>query len=393
MPARPITLLTCLPLLLLLALVLALPPAVPLWAASAGQTSAQLRSLRERIERVSREVGRDALEKDRLAQTLRAAELAVAGARGELADLHAQELAHSAQRATLSAARERERSALVAKRAALAQQLRVAYLLGRNEPLQLLLNQQDPAQVSRMFAWYGYFGRARAGQIAAISERMRSIENLERQLAEQENALAQLQRARVQQLQRLESGRDQRQQALVNLQSEARSRSASLARLKAQQADLERLLRELDRVVRPSSSTDNSSAFARLRGQLDWPVVGHLVAGFGQQRASGVNWQGTVVATTRGAAVHAVSSGRVIYADWLPGLGLLCIVDHGSGYLSLYGYNDELRKAAGETVAAGDIIATAGDSGGRPEPQLYFEIRRSGKPLDPRPWFRRRAPD
>jgi septal ring factor EnvC (AmiA/AmiB activator) len=106
-----------------------------------------------------------------------------------------------------------------------------------------------------------------------------------------------------------------------------------------------------------------------------------------------VNWQGTVVSTTRGAAVHAVSSGRVIYADWLPGLGLLTIVDHGSGYLSLYGYNDTLRKAAGESVAGGEVIATAGDSGGRPEPQLYFEIRRSGKPLDPRPWFRHRVPE
>lgn len=391
MPVRPITHMPRFALLLVLAL--SLEQALPLWAASAGQTAEQLRSLRERIERVSREVGRDALEKDRLARTLRDAELAVTGARAELVELHRQELAHSEQRATLSAARERERSALVARRTALAQQLRVAYLLGRNEPLQLLLNQRDPAQASRMFAWYGYFGRARAGQIAAISERMRSIEKLERQLAEQETALAQLQRARAQQLQRLESGRDQRQQALVNLQSEARSRSASLARLKTQQANLERLLRELSRVVRPSSPTDNSSAFARRRGQLDWPVAGRLVASFGQQRASGVNWQGTVVSTERGAAVHAVSAGRVIYADWLPGLGLLSIVDHGSGYLSLYGYNEELRKAAGESVAAGDVIATAGDSGGRPEPQLYFEIRRSGKPLDPRPWFRRRAPD
>ncbi len=391
MPVRPITHLPR--FALLLALALALAPVLPLWAASAGQTAEQLRSLRERIERVSREVGRDALEKDRLARTLRDAELAVTGVRGELAELRRQELAHAGQRATLSAARERERSALVAERAALAQQLRVAYLLGRNEPLQLLLNQRDPAQASRMFAWYGYFGRARAGQIAAISERMRSIERLEQRLAEQEAALAQLQRARAQQLQRLESGRDRRQQALVNLQTEARSRSANLARLKTQQADLERLLRELSRVVRPSSPADNSSAFARLRGLLDWPVVGRLVASFGQQRASGVNWQGTVLSTERGAPVHAVSAGRVIYADWLPGLGLLCIVDHGSGYLSLYGYNDELRKAVGESVAAGDVIATAGDSGGRPEPQLYFEIRRSGKPLDPRPWFRRRAPD
>ena len=146
-------------------------------------------------------------------------------------------------------------------------------------------------------------------------------------------------------------------------------------------------------MVRPSGPLDNASAFGRLRGQLDWPVAGRLAASFGEQRASGVNWQGTVVSTTRGAPVHAVSGGRVLYADWLPGLGLLTIVDHGAGYLSLYGYNDTLRKAAGETVQSGDVIATAGDSGGRPEPQLYFEIRHAGKPMDPRPWFRRRAPE
>jgi septal ring factor EnvC (AmiA/AmiB activator) len=362
-------------------------------AASASQTATDLARLRERIERVSREVGHDALEKDRLAAKLREAELAVAGARRDLDGVHAEVVAHMAQRAALAAEREREHSALLASRASLAQQLRVAYLLGRNEPLELLLNQQDPAQASRMFAYYGYFGRARAGQIASISERMHHIDTLDGQLAEQEKALAQLQSDSHSQLQRLEGGRDQRQQALANLQVEARSRSASLARLRSQQADLEHLLRELSRVVRPSTPLDGNSVFGRQRGQLDWPVSGKLAASFGEVRASGVNWQGTVVSTTRGAPVHAVSAGRVIYADWLPGLGLLTIVDHGAGYLSLYGYNDSLRKAAGESVASGEVIATAGDSGGRPEPQLYFEIRRGGKPQDPRPWFRRRTPD
>ena len=377
----------------LLLLVLAALPPLAAAAATAGQTAAQLRELRERIERVSREVGRDALEKDRLAATLRDAELAVAAARRDLDSLHAEELSHSAQRAALAAERERERLGLQSRRNALAQQLRVAYLLGRNEPLQLLLNQQDPAQASRMFAWYGYFGRARAGQIAAIAERMLRIDGLDAALAEQEAKLAQLQSDSRAQLQRLERGRDQRQQALASLQAEARSRTASLERLRSQQADLERLLRELSRAVRPSGPLDNASAFGRLRGQLDWPVAGRLAASFGEQRASGVNWQGTVVSTTRGAPVHAVSGGRVIYADWLPGLGLLTIVDHGAGYLSLYGYNDTLRKAAGESVQGGEVIATAGDSGGRSEPQLYFEIRHAGKPLDPRPWFRRRAPE
>jgi septal ring factor EnvC (AmiA/AmiB activator) len=122
-------------------------------------------------------------------------------------------------------------------------------------------------------------------------------------------------------------------------------------------------------------------------------VAGRIVARFGEQRATGVNWDGMVLGTERGAPVHAISSGRVIYADWLPGLGLLAIVDHGEGYLSLYGYNDQLRKSAGEAVAAGEVIAAAGDTGGRSQPQLYFELRRAGRPLDPRPWFRRRAPE
>ena len=118
-----------------------------------------------------------------------------------------------------------------------------------------------------------------------------------------------------------------------------------------------------------------------------------MTAAFGDTRASGVKWDGLVVATERGAPVRAVAAGRVVYADWLPGLGLLAIVDHGEGYLSLYGHNERLYKAAGESVAVGEVIAAAGDTGGRPEPELYFEIRRAGRPVDPRPWFRERRPD
>ena len=120
-------------------------------------------------------------------------------------------------------------------------------------------------------------------------------------------------------------------------------------------------------------------------------MSGHLVARFGETRAGGVHWDGVLVATERGTPVKAVYAGRVIYADWLPGLGLLTIVDHGDGYLSLYGHNERLYKAVGEQVTAGDTIAAAGDSGGSSRPELYFEIRKGGKPVDPRPWFR--APD
>jgi murein hydrolase activator len=135
-----------------------------------------------------------------------------------------------------------------------------------------------------------------------------------------------------------------------------------------------------------------AGAFAKLRGKLAWPVSGHLVARFGDTRAGGVRWDGVLVATERGTPVKAVCEGRVIYADWLPGLGLLAILDHGDGYLSLYGHNERLYKAVGERVAAGDTIAAAGDSGGSGRPELYFEIRKGGKPVDPRPWFKAADP-
>ena len=154
---------------------------------------------------------------------------------------------------------------------------------------------------------------------------------------------------------------------------------------------LEKLLREL-RTAMERFPLEGNDVFVRLRGKLAWPVSGRLVARFGDARAGGVHWDGVLVATERGAPVKAVCQGRVIYADWLPGLGLLTIVDHGDGYLSLYGHNERLYKAAGEPVTAGEPIAAAGDSGGSSRPELYFEIRKGGKPVDPRPWFRAANP-
>jgi septal ring factor EnvC (AmiA/AmiB activator) len=121
-------------------------------------------------------------------------------------------------------------------------------------------------------------------------------------------------------------------------------------------------------------------------------VAGKVMASFGQTRAGGLKWDGVLLAGAQGAPVRAIYHGRVVYADWLSGLGLLTIIDHGDGYLSLYGHNERLFKEVGERVTAGDTIATVGDSGGRPTPGLYFEIRKGGHPIDPRPWFKSASP-
>jgi murein hydrolase activator len=178
---------------------------------------------------------------------------------------------------------------------------------------------------------------------------------------------------------------------LASLEAESHTRAESLERLRSQQAGLEKLLKELREALQ-KFPVDTNDAFARLRGKLAWPVNGKVVARFGETRAGGVKWDGVLVATERGSPVRAVYQGRVIYADWLPGLGLLTIVDHGDGYMSLYGHNERLYKGVGEQVAAGDAIASAGDSGGTTRPELYFEIRKGGRPVDPRPWFKESTP-
>jgi septal ring factor EnvC (AmiA/AmiB activator) len=361
-------------------------------AATPQKAEAQLRALRQKIEKMTQQVSRDAVQRDHLSANLRAAELSVGQARGEMARLAREYTDRSERRAELGTERGSRQRALNDERQALAGQVRAAYLIGRDEPLKLLLAARDPLLNERMLAYYGYLGRARARQIADIEQHVQRVDQLDGQLAQQQTELANLKAAQQAELTQLERSRSDRQKVLASLESGARTREQSLARLKSQQADLEQLLSQLNRSLKTVPPPETSSIFAHLRGQLSWPVAGHVTAAYGDTRATGVRWDGMVVATERGAAVKAVSSGRVVYADWLPGLGLLAIVDHGEGYLSLYGHNERLYKAAGESVTAGEMIAAAGDSGGRPEPELYFEIRRDGRPVDPRPWFRERQP-
>jgi len=356
----------------------------------ARKAEEQLESVKSEIERITREVSAEQVEHDRLTRELKSAELSLGKARAALLEVRHERAEGAARRAALAAEKHSREKDLDDNRAALAGQMRAAYLIGQQEPLKLLLNQRDPTLAGRMFVYYSYFGRARAGQIRLIEDDVGRLAELDSELEAEDARLAELERQQRTQLTELEQAHEKRTLVLANLEAQTHSRAQNLERLRMQQAGLERLVREL-RAALERYPVEGNDAFTRLRGKLAWPVSGHLVARFGDARAGGVRWDGVLVATERGAPVKAVCQGRVIYADWLPGLGLLAIVDHGDGYLSLYGHNDRLLKGVGEHVDAGDTIAAAGDSGGSPRPQLYFEIRKGGKPVDPRPWFR--APD
>ncbi|MGH3804782.1 MAG: murein hydrolase activator EnvC family protein, partial [Pseudonocardiaceae bacterium] len=286
------------------------------------KTEAQLKALKSEIERVSGQVSRDQVERDRLSHELKSAELSVSGVRESLVRVRKERAERAARRAELAQERREREADLSRERESLAGQLRAAYLIGSEEPLKLLLNQKDPARAGRMFAYYSYFGRARAEQISRISSTLAHIEQLDAQVAAEDEQLAQLETQQRAELARLDSARAQRGQVLASLQSESRSRVQSLQRMKRQQSGLERLLRELKRAMEQFPA-DTGTAFGRLRGKLAWPVGGRLAARFGESRAGGVKWDGVLVATERGAPVKAVSPGRIVYADWLPGLGLL----------------------------------------------------------------------
>lgn len=357
----------------------------------AARAEAELKAVKAEIAKIAAQVKRDSVNRNALTRNLRAAEVSVADARSELTRLRRERSERTTRRAALAREKAGREAALGKEQRALGGELRSAYLIGREEPLRLLLNQEDPARAGRMFAYYSYFGRARADRIASIEVHVAEIAALDAQLQAEEERLVALEAQQKEQVAQLEAARAERGKALAALDAASRSRAAKLEELRSQQAGLEKLVRDLRRALE-QFPVDPTAAFAKLRGKLAWPTTGRIVATYGTTRAGAIKWDGMMIATARGAPVRSVASGRIAYADWLPGLGLLVIVDHGGGYLSLYGHNDQLYKAVGERVAPGDTIAGAGDSGGRSRPELYFEIRRAGRPIDPRPWFQRAAP-
>jgi septal ring factor EnvC (AmiA/AmiB activator) len=350
-----------------------------------------LRALTERLERVQRQVAQDAVEKDRMNRDLRQAERSVSNARGSLRELRNQRADRAARRQKLVEQRAATESTRRQHLADLARQLRSAYFMGRNEPLKLLLNQRSSSEISRNLTYYGYFGRMRAGQIAKLNQDVAEIEELTASIDAEDAELARLEQQQKDKVGELDDARRQRGVVLASLEKESRSRADQLARMKKDKQNLEGLLKRLSKASE-AAPFDPNAPFARQRGKLAWPVAGRVAVDYGQTIGLELRSDGIEIETDRGAEVRAVQEGQVLYADWLPGRGLVIIVDHGQGYWTLYGHNEQLFRQKGAQVKAGEVIATVGDSGGRKTPGLYFEIRRATKPVDSRGWFRSSKP-
>ncbi|NCF23428.1 MAG: peptidoglycan DD-metalloendopeptidase family protein [Gammaproteobacteria bacterium] len=353
----------------------------------------ELEEVREKISDLKKSMDKSARDRDRLTQDLQKAEVAIAEKRLRLKDLE-QERAYSGRRLQeLDAAIAERESELAVESDHLSAQVRSAYMSGSQEKIKLLLNQRDPAQLGRMMAYYRYFNDYRSDNITVVTQRIRELAALQSEVAAEEARLADLARIRGAELEKLASAQQERQTLLAALKDRMAAEGREIERLAAQEKDLARLIAELTSILSDYPIT-SEEPFSEHRGRLTWPVAGTLLRDFGQPRVGGqLKWNGVVLAAPRGREVRSVYHGRVAFSDWLAGMGLLVIVDHGEGYMTLYGYNETILKNAGDWVAPGDVIATVGDSGGQTEAGLYFEIRQGTQPLNPRRWVTRRPGD
>ena len=356
-----------------------------------SQKEAELRKVNSKIEKVRKSVNADIEKRDRLSVQLRDAELGVQDARKRLDAIRAERIASEGRLRELELERAKLEKDLAGERGALAGELRAAYVNGREEEIKLLLNQEDPATFGRMLQYYGYLGRARAERIGSIRDKLEHLALVREKIAAEHARLQELEAGQEREVAALRSAQDKRSKAVASINNQIKSRGGELQRLESQARGLEKLIADLRKALR-DVPVAKQAPFEPLKGKLPWPVQqGRVLARFGQPRAGGsMRWQGMLIGTDRGARVRAPFAGRVAYADWLPGMGLMLVVDHGGGYMSLYGHNEELFRKVGEAVAAGDVIGSVGDTGGHNQPALYFEVRRGRQPVDPEIWLQRR---
>ncbi|MRH02583.1 peptidoglycan DD-metalloendopeptidase family protein [Xanthomonas sontii] len=400
------------------------------WLLTAGVAAAQNpREAEKRLEKVRSELKSVAEERRQLegkrgdaARQLREADEKVAVTGRSLAQTQQALQRHQQTLAELERKRDGLRSGLTRQRAELAQLLRAAYAIGGNAPLKLLLAQDRVADANRLLAYHRYLQRERAQRIATLTHELQALEQVQREVVEQKQQLSEAQRRQQEQAQALQRDRKQRASVVSELDQRYQDRSERekalgqdakaletlLANLRAAAARAEAERRAAARREAAEQAAQAKAAAKAGRGGgkippkvvasapplkvggLGWPLSGDLIARYGGRLPDGRTSSGVLIAAPVGSTVTAVADGTVVFSDWMTGYGMILIVDHGNGYMSLYAHNDTLLRDAGAKVKRGDAVAKVGNSGGQGRPALYFELRRNGQPVDPSSWLQRR---
>ena len=354
-----------------------------------AEARAELEAVRKQIKALQQERKRTGEKLGSLERDLKASEQKEQKARGELRDVRNNLKKTKLRQQELQADQRRQREALTNLQAELALQMRMAYMQGQEQWLKLVLSQEDSSALGRRLAWYEYISRQRSELIAGVQEQLESLQSIAAELEAEASRLQELEAAAAKSVAEVETARKQRQATISKLKGDLTSKEQQLAKLNKQAKELDKLVEQLALVL-PEMPAVPAGPITAQKGKLSWPVKGKIRKNYGESRGGGqIRWNGVLIAAPAGNNVRAFYHGRVIYADWLQGMGLLIIVEHGDGYLSLYGHNQELLHGVGSWVQPGEIIARVGDSGGQSEPAVYFELRRNGNPVNPRPWVKK----
>lgn len=369
--------------------------ASPAWAApktggARAPTQAELQKLQQRIEALNQRIASETGNRDALRQEVEAMEQRIAESAGQVrvADDNVR-----TQQDRLRATQEEQRrvqAGLDKQKAALAQQVRSAYLVGEGGQLRVLLNLGDAQKLDRMTTYYQYLSRARARSIEAIQQQLDQVTALQDQLAQQKSDLDDLRQQQQQMLNGLRTARDQRQDAMNQIAKRIEDEQTEVKQLQASEREMQKLLRDLRDALNnvPQDFDSGGKPFAKLKGKLPWPIRGKLLAAYGDAKAGGhASWNGYWIAASEDAPVRAVSNGRVAYVGWLHRYGLIVILEHEGGYFTLYGHNNSVNKTTGDKVKAGDVIAHAGATGGHDKSGVYFEIRKGTESQNPKQWL------
>lgn len=372
---------------LLLALLLAALPLQGLAQSDEEKAREQLQQLNKDIESIAGEISAASSRHDELQQQLRQSEVDLGTLQREITENQtalettAQELVTlEAQRTELEQARDKQQ-------ARIAQELKTAWQMGRQGEIKVILNQENPHTVARSLGYYRYFFRARNMLLEKYRETLRDLEEVQLRIDTTQAELAARGDILNQQQADLTTAQSNRKLAMEQLSASITSNSAQLKQKEQDRKQLEDLLRAIEEAVVDLKTPDNYATFQSAKSAMPWPIDGKPSNQFGRSRNEGkMRWQGITIPAKEGTTVQAIHHGRVVYADWLRGSGLLLIIDHGDGYMSLYAHNESLLREVGEWVTVGTPISTVGNTGGEDQAALYFEIRHNGKPTNPSKW-------
>ncbi|WP_417513305.1 murein hydrolase activator EnvC family protein [Marinobacter sp.] len=351
-------------------------------------TPAQIEALKERIEDIDDWLADAENDRSALERQLAATERTISRLTRERRTLREQVKTQQLRLNELRGEESELTQTLERQRESLKKQIRTAWMEGDAPAVKVLLNEINPDNIARTMTYYEYLSRDTVGRLEAFHKNLQELKSTQAAVQSTRAELAKTEEGVVKRQQELQASRQERQKTLAALDQDIRNRRSEKVELESDRKRLEKLLSEVQQAIASIPSPNESQPFSSLRNKLPWPAQGKVISRFGEKYADGkLSRNGLLIQTSEEAQVKAIHYGRVVFANWLRGFGLITIIDHGDGYMTLYGHSSSLFTSPGDWVAAGEAIALAGRTGGSESPALYFEVRHNGKPDNPGRWL------